>query len=76
MYGDYGYMEEGQLGKAYNVRILRRLAHYAVPYKKMIAAALFLTIMRKPLVFQFQRENRSIFALDVKSQVTSFVFYN
>ena len=45
MYGDYGYMEEGQLGKAYNVRILRRLAHYAVPYKRMIVAALFLTIM-------------------------------
>ena len=45
MYGDYGYMEEGQLGKAYNVRLLKRLAHYALPYKKMISFALLLTIM-------------------------------
>jgi len=45
MRGEYGYMEEGPLGKAYNVKILRRLAHYALPYKKMISGALFLTII-------------------------------
>jgi ABC-type multidrug transport system fused ATPase/permease subunit len=45
MYGEYGYMEEGSLGKAYNLRLLRRLAHYASPYKKMIFTAIFLTIM-------------------------------
>ncbi|MCK5204208.1 MAG: hypothetical protein KAR15_10060, partial [Desulfobacterales bacterium] len=45
MYGEYGYMEEGSLGKAYNLRLLRRLAHYANPYKKMISTAIFLTIM-------------------------------
>ena len=48
MYGDYGYMEEGKLGKAYNVRLLKRLAHYARPYKKIISIALLLTIMITP----------------------------
>jgi ABC-type multidrug transport system fused ATPase/permease subunit len=45
MYGANGYMEEGPLGKAYNLRLLRRLANYANPYKKMISMALFLTIL-------------------------------
>ncbi|MGD2126400.1 MAG: ABC transporter ATP-binding protein [Desulfobacteraceae bacterium] len=45
MYGEYGYMEEGQLGKPYNFRLLKRLAHYAFPYKKIITLALFLTIL-------------------------------
>jgi len=45
MYGEYGYMEEGPLGKPYNLRLLRRLAHYAIPYKKIISLALFLSIL-------------------------------
>jgi ATP-binding cassette subfamily B multidrug efflux pump len=45
MYGEYGYMEEGKLGKPYDFRLLKRLARYAVPYKKTVAKALFLTIM-------------------------------
>ena len=45
MYNEYGYMEEGQLGKPYNIRLLRRLADYAVPYKKIISLALFLTLL-------------------------------
>ncbi|MCJ7594828.1 MAG: hypothetical protein MUO52_08680, partial [Desulfobacterales bacterium] len=45
MYGEYGYMEEGQLGKPYDFRLLKRLARYALPYKKIISMALFLTIM-------------------------------
>ena len=45
MFGEYGYMEEGSLGRAYNLRLLRRLAHYALPYKKIISTAIFLTIM-------------------------------
>jgi ABC-type multidrug transport system fused ATPase/permease subunit len=45
MRGEYGYMEEGPLGKAYNLRLLRRLAHYARPYTKIIYLALFLTIV-------------------------------
>ena len=45
MWGDYGYMEEGPLGKPYNVRLLRRLFHYARPYKKVIAVGLGLSIL-------------------------------
>lgn len=45
MYGEYGYMEEGQLGRAYDHRLLRRLGAYALPYKRKIAAALFLSLL-------------------------------
>ncbi|MBU2498486.1 MAG: ATP-binding cassette domain-containing protein, partial [Proteobacteria bacterium] len=45
MYGEYGYMEEGQLGKPYDFRLLKRLAWYAFPYKKIISLALSLTIL-------------------------------
>ena len=45
MFGDYGYMEEGKLGKPYNLRLLKRLAVYAIPYKKTISTVLFLTIL-------------------------------
>jgi ATP-binding cassette subfamily B multidrug efflux pump len=45
MFGDYGYAEEGKLGKPYNWRILKRLARYALPYRKTIVAGLFLSIL-------------------------------
>lgn len=45
MYGEYGYMEEGKLGKAYNFRLLRRLSTYAFPYGSTIAKALLMTIL-------------------------------
>ncbi|MFC1867150.1 ABC transporter ATP-binding protein [Thermodesulfobacteriota bacterium] len=45
MHSDYGYMEEGQLGRPYNLRLLRRLAHYAIPYKKTILLCLSLAIL-------------------------------
>jgi ATP-binding cassette subfamily B multidrug efflux pump len=45
MFGEYGYMEEGELGKPYNFKLLNRLAGYAFPYRKTIATALFLTIL-------------------------------
>jgi len=38
-------MEEGPLGKPYNVRLLRRLARYALPYKKMVSLGLCLSIL-------------------------------
>ena len=44
MYGEYGYMEEGRLGKAYDFRLMKRLVRYALPYKKLIAWALCLSI--------------------------------
>lgn len=42
---DYGYMEEGKLGKPYNVRLLRRLIPYAAPYRAKILLGLFLTLL-------------------------------
>ena len=45
MIGNYGYMEEGKLGKPYNLRLLKRLSRYALPYKKTVALALFLSIL-------------------------------
>ena len=45
MHGDYGYIEEGQLGRPYNVRLLKRLASYAVPYRRIIFFCLLLAIL-------------------------------
>ena len=45
MNGEYGYMEEGHLGKSFNFRLLKRLARYTTPYKKIISLALSLTIL-------------------------------
>jgi ABC-type multidrug transport system fused ATPase/permease subunit len=44
VYGEYGYMEEGRLGRPYDLRLLRRLGRYGIPYKKTMAVALLLTI--------------------------------
>jgi ATP-binding cassette subfamily B multidrug efflux pump len=44
MHQDFGYMEEGQLGRPYNIRLLRRLARYAIPYAKTIRACLILAV--------------------------------
>jgi ATP-binding cassette subfamily B multidrug efflux pump len=41
---DYGYMEEGKLGKPYNIGLLKRLIPYARPYKKILFLALILTL--------------------------------
>ncbi|MFC1531936.1 ABC transporter ATP-binding protein [Thermodesulfobacteriota bacterium] len=45
MQADYGYMEEGQLGRPYNLKLLRRLAHYAIPYKKTVVLCISLAIL-------------------------------
>ena len=45
MFGDFGYSEEGQLGKPYNLKLLKRLAAYAFPYKKTVAAGLLFSIL-------------------------------
>lgn len=44
MHADYGYMEEGKLGKPYNLKLLKRLAEYAIPYWKIIALALTVAV--------------------------------
>lgn len=45
VFGDYGYMQEGELGKPYNLRLLRRLIPYALVYKKRMAAGLLFTLL-------------------------------
>ena len=40
-----GYMEEGQLGKPYDIGLLGRLIPYARPYKRPILLALALTLL-------------------------------
>ena len=45
MQWDYGYMEDGKLGKPYNLRLLRRLSGYAVPYLKILFLALLLSVL-------------------------------
>ena len=45
MHGEYGYMEEGSLGKPYDLSLLRRLARYGRPYAGAIAGALALTVV-------------------------------
>jgi ATP-binding cassette, subfamily B, multidrug efflux pump len=45
LYGEYGYMEEGKLGKPYDLGLLLRLIRYALPYRKNISLALLLTML-------------------------------
>ncbi len=45
MHFDYGYMEEGRLGKPYNIGLLKRLIPYARSYKRPIVLALALTLL-------------------------------
>jgi len=45
LYGEYGYMEEGKLGRPYDLRLLLRLIRYAFPYRKKIFFALLLTML-------------------------------
>jgi ATP-binding cassette, subfamily B, multidrug efflux pump len=41
---DFGYMEEGRLGRVYDFRLLKRLARYAVAYKKTVFACLMVAV--------------------------------
>ena len=45
MMGEYGYAEEGKLGKPYNLKLMKRLAHFARPYTKKVVAGLLLSIL-------------------------------
>ncbi|MBU0516755.1 MAG: ABC transporter ATP-binding protein/permease [Proteobacteria bacterium] len=42
MHGDYGYMEEGRLGRGYNLRLLGRLFSYSRKYWRHFGAAIVL----------------------------------
>ena len=41
---DFGYFEETELGKAYDVRLLKRLLPFITPYKLLILWSIFLVI--------------------------------
>jgi ATP-binding cassette, subfamily B, multidrug efflux pump len=45
MHGEYGYIEEGRLGKPYDISLLRRFVPYAARYLRPIAAALALALV-------------------------------
>lgn len=45
VHGDFGYMEEGRLGKPYNMRLLKRLLPFARPYGRPALFALVLTLL-------------------------------
>jgi ATP-binding cassette, subfamily B, multidrug efflux pump len=45
MYADFGYMEEGKLGKAYNLRLMRRLGPLLKPYRGLIGISLLFVML-------------------------------
>ncbi|MEE4354591.1 MAG: ABC transporter ATP-binding protein [Desulfatiglans sp.] len=45
MFGEYGYIEKGRLGKPYDIKLLKRLALYALAYKTRILVALVLAVV-------------------------------
>src|SRR3989304_1036560 len=46
MYTDFGYMEEGRLGKAYDLKLMARLASFLKPYWGLMGFSfLFVLIM-------------------------------
>ncbi len=44
MYPDFGYMEEGKLGKAYDLKLMGRLGPFLKPYWKLISLTLLLVL--------------------------------
>jgi len=44
MYGDFGYMEEGKLGKAYDLRLMARLSTFIKPYWRLVGLSLLLVL--------------------------------
>jgi ATP-binding cassette, subfamily B, multidrug efflux pump len=42
---DFGYFEEKQLGKPYDVKLLRRLLPYTTPYKRLLVYSILLVIL-------------------------------
>ena len=42
---DTGYFEEKQLGKSYDIRLLKRLFPFLKPYHLMILASIFLVML-------------------------------
>ena len=45
MYHDFGYMEEGKLGKAYDLRLMARLSTFIKPYRGLVGLSLILVLI-------------------------------
>ncbi len=45
MYPDFGYMEEGKLGKPYDLKLMARLGEFLKPYWKLMALSLLLVLI-------------------------------
>jgi ABC-type multidrug transport system fused ATPase/permease subunit len=45
MYTDFGYMEEGKLGKPYDLKLMARLGGFLRPYWKMMALSLLFVLV-------------------------------
>jgi ATP-binding cassette subfamily B protein len=45
MHTDFGYFEEKQLGKPYDVKLLKRLYPYAVPYRLLLLCSIVLVVL-------------------------------
>ena len=45
MYTDFGYMEEGKLGKAYDLRLMWRLWVFIRPYWRLMVFSLFFVLL-------------------------------
>ena len=45
MYTDFGYMEEGRLGKAYDLKLMARLRVFIRPYWGLMALSLFFVLL-------------------------------
>lgn len=45
MYTDFGYMEEGKLGKPYDLKLMARLGKYLRPYWALMALSLFFVLI-------------------------------
>ncbi len=49
MYTDFGYMEEGKLGKAYDIKLMARLGGYLKPYRTLIGLSLLCVLIMTAL---------------------------
>ncbi len=45
MYADFGYMEEGKLGKPYDLKLMARLGGFLRPYSKLMALSLLFVLI-------------------------------
>ena len=45
MHVDYGYFEEQQLGRPYDIRLMRRMFPFVAPYRRLLVLSVFLVVL-------------------------------